>query len=147
VAPVFESAAARAEAAGAPATAAKARFFLGTAAASSGELPIAGQALLTAAEQARQAGNDILAFHALRLAGDLAAGAGLRARGAELWSEAVQVADGMGTASVEGAKLTATAEALRRSVARVGTRASEVRELRWSPRPAAPAPRAARSPR
>jgi hypothetical protein len=148
VAPVFESAAARAEAAGAPATAAKARFFLGAAAASSGELPIAGQALVAAAEQARRAGGGVLAFHALRLAGDLATGAGLRARGVELWSEAVQIADGMEATEARAAGLAPVAEALRRAVGRAGTHAFELREIRWSPPgAAAPGPRAARFPR
>ena len=147
LAPVFESAAARAEAAGAPGTAAKARFFLGAAAASNGELSIAGPALLAAAEQARGAGDAALAFHALRLAGETAAGAGLRARGVELWAEAVRLADGMGAAEAEAVGLAASADALRVAVGRAGTHAFELTERRWSSRPAAPVLRAARSPR
>jgi hypothetical protein len=64
------------------------------------EVEIAGPALLAAADQARKAGDPVLSFHALRLAGELATRVGLSARGTELWGEALRIADGMEAAVV-----------------------------------------------
>jgi len=89
---VFESAAKRAEGAGLTGLAAKSLFLLGVSANLSKDLETAGSAFARAANLAKQAGAHVLQFHALRMAGELAVGAGLDKRAAALWGEALDVA-------------------------------------------------------
>jgi hypothetical protein len=116
VAPLFDAAAERAEAAGLPAAAAKARFLLGVCASAAGEVEIAARALLAAAELAKAGGATVLCFHALRTAADLAARAGLRARAAELGREALDVARAMDPREASATGVTACAEEIERTL-------------------------------
>jgi hypothetical protein len=92
LAPLFEGAAARAEAAGLMASAARARFFLGVFAVARRDAQIAGRSLMAAAELARRGDAPILRAQSLRMAGELALEAGLKPRALELLGEARRAA-------------------------------------------------------
>jgi hypothetical protein len=112
---VFDAASKRAEGPGLLAMAAKAKLFEGVFAQAASQIEVAARSLLAAAELARRGSNSVLAFHALRLAGDLAAGASLDTRAAELWTEALDVVRELDPIEAEaGGLATAAAEVERR---------------------------------
>jgi hypothetical protein len=112
---MLDAAAKRAEGAGLLALAAKAKLVEGTLAQAAGQIEAAARSLLAAAELAHRGGNSVLRFHALRLAGDLAAGAALNTRAADLWTEALNIVKELDPIEAQSSGLAAAAAEIERA--------------------------------
>jgi hypothetical protein len=113
---VLKRAVARAEEAGLLMLGAKASIMLGLVARLADDGRLAGGSFLRAADLATEAGGTarVLAIEALRLAGELAVGAGLEQRAVALWQEALDHTVAMPRAEAEATSAPECAQALAR---------------------------------
>jgi hypothetical protein len=117
---LLEGAVRRAEEAGLHAQAAKAALVLGCFARLAKEFERAGKAFMRAASASAAAKIPLLQFHALRLAGELALEAGLKAKTQTLWREALELAAGIPELEAQAMGITESAELLAASFQQQG---------------------------